>query len=981
MNKIYRSVWNQYLGAWVAAPECARSQGRRAAVVMPRQSHGNVVSQFEGWSRGLIWMAAVLACTPAVQAQATDPANTAGLTQYYWDGNVGPKNDGSINGGGGSWQASAGNNNWSDFSGVANTAYGDGTFAVFAGNNGTVSVDNSQGNVTSGGMRFAVDGYVLQGGAITLTGSNAAIAVGDGSAMGSGHTATIQANLQGAVGLHKVDSGTLVLSGNNTYTGGTSINGGVLSVSSNQNLGAANGGLSFDGGTLQTTASFTGVRDIVFNPGGATVDTQGNTVVEFTGNVTGDGGLHKVGSGTLILKGSDIAPKKYIIYKGLTTISEGTLQFGTNSVVPGDIVNNAVMRVSSGGIGSKFSGVISGSGSLTQFGGSVALLGNNTYTGGTTIDAGAFLQLGILTPEGGTTAGSIVGDVTNNGDLTFARSNTFTFDGVISGSGTVSQEGTGTTVLTGHNTYGGRTSVRYGSLQAGATNTFSANSVHMVAPTAVLSLAGFDQTVAGLIHYGVVNLAGATPGTTLTVNGPYEGNNGVLKVSTVLGADGSLSDRVLLNGPAAVASGSTTIQVVNPSGLGAETKGRGIELVGTANGASLGPGSFSLAGGHIDAGAYEYRLLQDGQSASLHSRYIGPVIPGPDPVGPVIPGPDPVGPVIPVVPQPDPDEPPLAYRDEVPLLSALPQQIRQADLAMLGDLHKRRGDEIRPDADAAQGVQGERRVWGRILRTDPKLQLGGLVNPQSSGHMTGFQAGVDLYADAKFRTGLYVGQLTGDMGVRGFASGVQNKYVGFNDVRTRSVGWYGTWQGGAGFYADLVMQASDYLSSNRNAEGSSSTTKGEGFLTSLELGKAFALDSHWQVEPQAQFVYRLTNLDDSSISLARVQIQTDNDWLLRLGMRVKGSFPTSAGVLQPYGRINVYKASAGTDITRFITSVASTDIPTRKGYTASELAVGATLQTSPAVSLYGELGRVWSSGGESRMSSGLQASLGVKVRW
>ncbi len=75
-------------------------------------------------------------------------------------------------------------------------------------------------------------------------------------------------------------------------------------------------------------------------------------------------------------------------------------------------------------------GKISGTGDVTQDGsGKTVLTGNSDYTGGTTINAGA-LQLG----DGGTT-GAILGNVTNNGELAFNRSNTLTFGGIISGTG------------------------------------------------------------------------------------------------------------------------------------------------------------------------------------------------------------------------------------------------------------------------------------------------------------------------------------------------------------------------------------------------------------------------------------------------------------------------------------------------------------------------------------------------------------------
>ena len=73
--------------------------------------------------------------------------------------------------------------------------------------------------------------------------------------------------------LVKTDLGTLVLSGTNTYTGGTAINGGTLAVSSDANLGAAAGGLTFNGGTLANTSAFTTGRAITLAAGGGTFNT------------------------------------------------------------------------------------------------------------------------------------------------------------------------------------------------------------------------------------------------------------------------------------------------------------------------------------------------------------------------------------------------------------------------------------------------------------------------------------------------------------------------------------------------------------------------------------------------------------------------------------------------------------------------------------------------------------------------------------
>ena len=84
--------------------------------------------------------------------------------------------------------------------------------------------------------------------------------MGAGSADGAGYTATISAVLDGAAKLVKTDLGTLVLSGINTYTGGTAVNGGTLQVSQDSNMGALAGALSLNGGTLATTATFDTAR-------------------------------------------------------------------------------------------------------------------------------------------------------------------------------------------------------------------------------------------------------------------------------------------------------------------------------------------------------------------------------------------------------------------------------------------------------------------------------------------------------------------------------------------------------------------------------------------------------------------------------------------------------------------------------------------------------------------------------------------------
>ena len=194
--------------------------------------------------------------------------NTNGLT-LNWDGAIGPKNDGQVNGGSGVWTANGAltNDNWTGMDGALNAPWTQSAFAVFMGQSGIVSVDSIiNGPLLTQGMQFAANGYTLVNNtaldALTLVGvpvsggpNEAVIRVGDGTAGGTGYTATIAATLAGAAKLVKTDLGTLVLSGINTYTGGTAVNGGTLQVSQDSNMGALAGALSLNGGTLATTAT------------------------------------------------------------------------------------------------------------------------------------------------------------------------------------------------------------------------------------------------------------------------------------------------------------------------------------------------------------------------------------------------------------------------------------------------------------------------------------------------------------------------------------------------------------------------------------------------------------------------------------------------------------------------------------------------------------------------------------------------------
>ncbi|MGA7439955.1 MAG: autotransporter-associated beta strand repeat-containing protein [Luteibacter sp.] len=381
-------------------------------------------------------------------AHQVNLVNTQGMSLSFWDGDAGPKNDHVINGGNGTWQggSTGSNTDWTDVNGAANASFTDGSFAVFQGAAGTVTVDASKGAINAAGMQFASNGYVVQGDAIHLSGTVAdptqsIIRVGDGSAAGASTIATIDSELTGTAGLVKADTGTLILGSDNTYTGGTTISGGTLQVGNGGTVGSILGNV-VDNGVLAFNRS---------------------DVNSFSGIVSGTGALNQAGKGTLVLTGNNT-------YTGGTTVSDGILQIGnggTTGWITGDIVNNKYVRFNRSD-DVLFSGNISGTGSLLKDGaGKLILTGNVTEDSANTTTAPTVITTGTLQIGNGGTTGSISGDIKNSGSLVFDRSDTVTFGGQAYGTGSLTQAGSGTLVFSNAGFFDAGVTIDRGTLQIG----------------------------------------------------------------------------------------------------------------------------------------------------------------------------------------------------------------------------------------------------------------------------------------------------------------------------------------------------------------------------------------------------------------------------------------------------------------------------------------------------------------------------------
>ena len=184
--------------------------------------------------------------------------------------------------------------------------------------------------------------------------------------------------IAGSLGLTKLGTNTLTLTGSSSFTGAVNFNGGLIKAAALSNLGSGTA-LSFNGGGLQFDGSFDPslTRTMTFLAGGATLDTQANTIklANSIGN-SGAGGLDKKGSGTLELDAN-------ATYTGATTIDAGVLKINTSK--------------------STTLGTVSGVGTL-ELGGTTALTVTSVNVGAITLSAGSTLTIAAISGGPGTTA-------------------------------------------------------------------------------------------------------------------------------------------------------------------------------------------------------------------------------------------------------------------------------------------------------------------------------------------------------------------------------------------------------------------------------------------------------------------------------------------------------------------------------------------------------------------------------------------------
>ncbi len=435
---------------------------------------------------------------------------------------------------------------------------------------------------------------------------------------------TLSGVISGSGSITKAGTGSLVLSGANTYSGKTIVNGGTLTINTSGDscLGTApaspvadqltlNAGATFSLGSA-ANASLSANRGITL--GGAAAINLTSKDLTIPGIIAGTGPLTKSGANALILGGANTFSGGVALTGGTLTVNNNTsLGTGALTITPAGIctiagkngtttLTNPITANPGGGQVIDFfattgnaltlNGQITGTGNIFRGNGggagTLTINANNSgYNGTFTLQQGPLVlghqnALGVgtfvVTPGGIaitlgantalTGASAVTNAVTLNGTLPVSTTSDLELAGVLSGaSGAVTKSGAGALILSGANTYAGGTTVSGGALLV-KNSSGSGTGSGAVAVNAGATLGG-NGSISGVV---TVNSGGSlAPGGsigTLTL-----GASPILAGTVLAEIDSSASpnaDKLVVSGNPLAYGGVLTVNNVGPALVGGE---------------------------------------------------------------------------------------------------------------------------------------------------------------------------------------------------------------------------------------------------------------------------------------------------------------------------------------------------------------------------------------------------------------------------
>jgi autotransporter-associated beta strand protein len=492
------------------------------------------------------------------------------------------------------------------------------TVTMAGGASGALVFDESVvGNAfTLGGLAASAAGAGYDIALQNNAGSPAAIALTVG---GNDASTTYAGVLSGSGSLIKTGSGTLTLSNaSNSYSGGTTINGGRLSITADAHLGNSSGTITFGGGELYITNDFSSARSVILNPAaGNRVLLQGNGDWINSGNFTGDGGITFRGnpnggvSATLTSTSNDFKGAL-----GIESSSGGVIVVKLRSLADSLSANgNIVFGALAATQNQTFEWDSAASGGLIldnrriEFAGdgdAIARILNSNTTNAITINTDL----------------AVIGTGTKTLTLEAVAGTTNFFGAIDDGLGTVAltKAGAGTWVLSKDNGYTGATLISAGSLQLGnGGTTGSLTGTSSITNSANLTINrsnAFTQATDfnGQIITGTGSFTQAGAGTTtLSLANTYSGSStvagGTLNLSNQLAVQNST---LTMNGGSLVFDQSVVGNAFTFGGLAASASGTGYDIALQNN--AISPASIALTVGGNNANTTYAGVLSGGGS-------------------------------------------------------------------------------------------------------------------------------------------------------------------------------------------------------------------------------------------------------------------------------------------------------------------------------------------------------------------------------
>ena len=467
------------------------------------------------------------------------------------------------------------------------TTLSSGTIALGAnGTLGTNSVIMSGGTLAVGTSSSTIKDLTVNNGTITGTGT----LTSTNFTFANTSTAGVSATLAGSAVLTKSGAGATTLSGNNSYSGLTTVSAGTLTLSGNNST--ASGGVTLTAGTLNInnnnalgSGRLTLTAGTINNTSGAAVVNEANNAVTLASGLSfgtlasnssndldlGTGTVTVSTSRTLTLLGAETTLKMGTL-ENTSANTDRTFTFnGTGNTMLFRGFNIATTTATAttnslaGSANLTISGVIA-NGNLNANGvnirgtGTTTFSGANTYTGGTEVFSGATLVYGannVTSDTGGQMAVSGTLDIASYNDTvssvkvnaggllrgttgvltasSFDITDANTVSANLGGSSaTLDKGGQGTvTLLSGANTYGGKTTIDGGTIKLGSNTALGSTAgATTVGTGGFLDLNGQTGVAEALNYTGTGGLLNSAAGTTATVSGAVDIGSG-MTVETV----------------------------------------------------------------------------------------------------------------------------------------------------------------------------------------------------------------------------------------------------------------------------------------------------------------------------------------------------------------------------------------------------------------------------------------------------------------